>query len=40
MALHREVSLDGAGYTLESLAGGGFAVRIHHVNSGNVVVVG
>jgi len=37
-ALHREVSLDGTGYTLKPLAGGGFEVRIHHVRSGNVVV--
>ena len=40
MALHGEASLDGAGFTLESLAGGGFVVRIHHVSSGNVVVAG
>jgi hypothetical protein len=40
MALHREASLDGAGYTLESLTGGGFAVRIDHASSGNVVVAG
>ena len=40
IALHPEASLSGAGYTLESLSGGGFAVRIHHVSSGNVVVAG
>ncbi len=40
MALHLEASLDGAGYTLEPLGGGGFKVRIHHVSAGTVVVVG
>jgi hypothetical protein len=40
MALHREASLYGAGYTLEALAGGAFAVRIHHVSSGKVAVAG
>ena len=40
VVLHREASLGAAGYTLESLAGGGFAVRIHHVSSADVVVAG
>ncbi len=39
-ALHREATPNGSGYTLESVAGGGFAVRIHHISSGNVVVAG
>jgi hypothetical protein len=39
-ALHRETSLRGTGYTIEALPGGGYAVRIHHVNSGSVVVNG
>lgn len=38
--LHRASSLEGAGYTLDPLEGGGFAVRIHHVSSGNLVVAG
>jgi hypothetical protein len=40
VALHREASLVRAGYTIASLAGGGFAVKIHHVHSGEVVVAG
>ena len=36
--LHRRASLDGAGYTLAALAGGGYAVRIHHVRSGTVLI--
>ena len=39
-ALHREASLGGPGYTLEPLPDGGYAVRIHHANCGNVVVTG
>ena len=33
-------TLGGAGYTLESLPGRGFELRIHHVRSGNVIVAG
>lgn len=40
LALRRETSLGGAGYSVEALSGGGFVVRIHHVNSGGVVVTG
>jgi hypothetical protein len=36
--LHRKASIRGAGYTLEPLPGGGYAVRIHHVSSANVVI--
>ena len=39
-ALHREASLGAPGYTLEPLPDGGYAVRIHHANCGNVVVTG
>lgn len=39
-ALHREGSVSGAGYSVESLGGGGFAVRIHHVSSGIVLIAG
>ncbi len=39
-ALYREASRDGAGYTIGSLPGGGFMVRIHHETSGQVVVAG
>src|SRR5581483_3388652 len=30
--------LTGAGYTLEDLGGGDFAVRVHHLTSGDVVI--
>lgn len=38
--LHRAASPGGAGYSLEPLGHGDFAVRIHHVTSGDVVVIG
>lgn len=37
-ALHSETSLNGVGYTLQPLSNGGFALRVHHDSSGDVVV--
>lgn len=39
-ALHREASHSGPGFTLEALGDGGFVLRIHHTDSGDVVVQG
>ena len=36
--LHREPSLDGPGYTLQSIGDGSFVLHVHHVHSHNVVV--
>ncbi len=37
-ALHREASLYGPGFTLAAFGGGGFELRVHHSDSGEVAI--